>query len=363
MRTVAQAAGVNGSTVSRALRGAPGASAAVAARIREIARRLGYRTNPLVAALTAQVRTYRRAPHAATIALLDCWPEQRPVWANFDDSLDYMSGIRRRAAALGYAAERVRLSAFDGDLGRLQRFLHTRRMHGLLVLPVPEGTDLSGLDFSRLACATIDFSLERPAVLRRASANYHHNMWLALTTLVARGYRRIGYLTTRIGMQRQDRLGLSAFLAFRIIHPHACVQPCLTDVKRYRQDMARWLERERPDALIASDVELPGDVEATGRRVPEDVACVYFARPPSNPRNLAYLDENYREIGAQAVDMIVDAIHRNDFGLPATLVVHFVDGIWREGSTVRPAAPAEKEGVDRHAGGVPGTSRSHRAPG
>ena len=115
--------------------------------------------------------------------------------------------------------------------------------------------------------------------------------------------------------------------------------------------------------VIYDDSDHPGDVEATGRRVPKDVACVYFARPPSNPRNLAYLDENYREIGAQAVDMIVDAIHRNDFGLPATLVVHFVDGIWREGSTVRPAAPAEKEGVDRHAGGVPGTSRSHRAPG
>jgi len=321
---VAQAAGVNVSTVSRALRGVRGVSPAEAERIRAIARRLGYRPNPFIAAFNAQVRSYRCAPTTATIALLDCWPAARPSWASFDDSVDYIGGINRRA---------------DHDVSpeRLQRLLRTRRIYGLLVLPVPENTDLSALDFSQLACATIDFSLQRPLGMRRASANYYHNMWLALTTLGSRGYRRIGYVMTRLSSQRQDNLSLAAFLAFRLSHPHTCVAPYLSEGRDYRTKLAKWMDRDRPDAVVTNDLVLPDDIVAVGRRMPQDVAGVLMARQTNQMPGVTYIDEDYQEVGAQAVDMIVDAIHRNEFGLPRTLIVHFVDGFWQEGSTVRPA--------------------------
>jgi len=337
IRTIAQAANVSIATVSRALRGVAGVSPAERERVRAVARRLGYSINPFVAAFTAQVRMYRRRPQAATIALLDCWPNERPVWANFDDSLDYMSGIRQRAEALGYRVERIRLADLGHSLDRLQRLLATRRIHGLLVLPVPEDTDLGGLDYTGLACATIDFSLQRPALMRRASSNYYQNMALTLSTLTARGYRRIGFVMTRFASQVQQDLGLAAFLSFRLIQPHTCVKPCLAaNASTLPRDLAAWLNQERPDVVITSDLTLPDDLEATGRRVPEELACVYLATPPDKGWNVAYLDENYHMVGAQAVDMIVDAIHRNEFGLPSTRVVHFVDGFWQEGVTVRP---------------------------
>jgi DNA-binding LacI/PurR family transcriptional regulator len=334
--TIAQAAGVNISTVSRALRGVAGVSPTERDRIRGIARRMGYRPNPFVAAFISQIRTYRRAPMPATIALLDCWTADRPVWANFDNSLDYIGGIRKRAGALGYRVERIRLIDLEGSLDRLHRLLSTRRIYGLLVLPVPEGTDLSGLDFSRLACATIDFSLQWPALIRRASPHYYHNTTLALTTLVERGYRRIGYAVTTIASQRHDDLCLAAFLAFSARNPHLCVSPCLTKVSTRQRDLAAWLRRERPDALITTDFMLPDDLVAAGYRVPDDVAAVSLSQPPASSRQIAYVNEDYREVGAQAVDMIVDAIHRNEFGLPRKRVAHFVDGFWHEGRTVRP---------------------------
>ncbi len=334
-RTIAQAARVNISTVSRALRGAPGVSPAECKRIRALAARLGYRPNPFVAAFTAQVRTYRRSPQSATIALLDCWPEERPRWANFDDSIDYVGGIRDRAGALGYAVERIRLIDLDQSLNRLQRLLTTRNIYGLLILPVPEGTNLSGLDFSHLASATIDFSLQQPTFIRRASPHYYHNTVLALTTLAARGYRRIGYAATNITEQRQDDLSLAAFYVFNTRHPHLCVEPCLIEIATRQRDLAAWLRRERPDALVSSDFLLPDDLCRAGYRVPKDIAAVSLTRPPDPARRATHIDENYREVGAQAVDMIVDAIHRNEYGLPTTHVVHLVDGIWHEGRTVR----------------------------
>lgn len=335
-RTLAQAAGVNVSTISRALRGAPGVSPAERERIRAIAKRLGYRPNPLVAILTAQVRTYRRNPYPSTIALLDCWPENRPIWANFDDSLDYIGGIRDRAESLGYSVERIRMIDLGGSLGRLQKLLATRRIYGLLVLPVPDNTDLSGLDFSQLACATIDFSLNRPNLMLRASPNYYHNMWTALTIMVDRGYRRIGFADTQ-GVQYADSLAYAAFLVYSKRHPGLCVAPCLANSASYKDDLATWLHREKPDALLTSNFNLPADIVAAGYRVPQDIAAVSLCSPPDPTGHVTYIDENYRAVGAQATAMIIDAIHRNEFGLLQTGAVYLVDGIWHEGRTVRPA--------------------------
>lgn len=335
IRTIAAAAGVSVASVSRALRGVRGVVPSERDRIRAVAERLGYRPNPFVAAFTAQVRTYRRNPRPATLAVLDCWPVSRPTWANFDSSLDYMSGIRRRAETLGYDVDVVRLTDLGGSIERLQRLLVTRRIYGLLVLPVPEGTDLSGLDFSQIACSTIDFTLQQPLLIRRASTNYHQNMSLALAVLAERGYKRIGYITTQNSSQRLGDLALSAFLAFRLRHPNLCLPPCLVPLPSARQDLAAWLDRERPDAVVSCDFVFPEDVAAGGWRVPRDVGCVALARPAVKGHLVAHINENYQQVGAEAVDMIVDAIHRNEFGLPSTRIVHFVDGCWHEGATLR----------------------------
>ena len=333
-RTIAHVAEVNVSTVSRALRGVSGVSPAECKRIRAIAKRLGYRPNPYVAAFTAQVRAYRRAPSPALIALLDCWPDERPSWAHFKDNLDYIRGIRDRAEILGYRVEHIRLVDLGGSVERLQRLLTTRHIYGLLVLPVPHNTDLSALNFSRLACATIDFSLQQPSLIRRTSPHYYHNVWLALKTLAERGYKRIGYAETPVTAQGQDNLGLAAFLAFGTRHPQVCVAPCLTEVHTRQHDLTAWVRRERPDAIVTADFLFPDDLTNIGCRVPEDIAAISLSRPPDPARHAAYIDENYREIGAQAIDMIVDAIHRNEFGLPTSRIVHFVDGTWHGGLTV-----------------------------
>ncbi len=338
-RDIARAAGVNAATVSRALRGVSGVSPAVRKRIRALARKLDYHPNPYVSAFTAQVRVYRRMPRPATIAMLDCWPPVRPAWANFNQNIDYVTGIRNRARTLGYQIEPVRLADLNGSLERLQQLLFTRDINGLLVLPTPAGVNLSGLNFSRLACAAIDFTMKNPATMRRTGSNYYHNVWLALTTLAERGYRRIGYVRTIASLQGQDNNPmLAAFFAYRAMHPLVCVTPLFCDVKSRLAKLDAWMRRLRPDVVITSDFLLPDDLKTAGWRVPDEVACMSLSRPPSG-RNVTHIDERNCLVGAQAVDMIVDAIHRNEFGLPSTRIVHLIDGVWREGATVRRRRP------------------------
>jgi DNA-binding LacI/PurR family transcriptional regulator len=62
MRDVAEKAGVNRCTVSRALRDDANVSKKRRQEIQKIAEEMGYRPNPFVQAFTAHVRGYRRRP-------------------------------------------------------------------------------------------------------------------------------------------------------------------------------------------------------------------------------------------------------------------------------------------------------------
>ncbi len=70
MADVARAAGVHPATVSRALRDDPRITAPVRRKVRAAAARLGYRKNPLVAALMSARRARTAAGYQATLAFV-----------------------------------------------------------------------------------------------------------------------------------------------------------------------------------------------------------------------------------------------------------------------------------------------------
>jgi LacI family transcriptional regulator len=302
---------------------------AVRDRIRASAERLGYRPNPFVAAFTSQVRSYRRDCRGAVIALLDCWPHPAPRWFPLRS---YMEGIEARSASLGYRVEMLRLEEMAWDLRRLRTVLDARGIVGVMVLPVPEGADLSGLRFEGLACATIDPSLQSPAEISRVSPDYYHNMRLALDRLVAKGYRRIGFGLSQTVLHRIGDRWMGAFLAFRLEHPETCREPCVAPVADRFASFRNWVEKERPDVIISQDFETGEWLASMGLRVPADVGVVALHRLSTT---IAAVDENQILVGAEAVDAVVDAIHRNCLGLPPVAVQRLVAGTWFDGATLR----------------------------
>lgn len=165
LKDIARKAGVNPSTVSRAMRNDPRISEVVRKRINRLAQKMGYRPNPLVAALGAQVRGYRRAPRGVAIAVLNCWPgTNKSSWRDL-----YIEGITTRTEQLGYRIEHLLLAELDDSVPRLNKILRARGLRGLIILPVPEEIDLSKLDCTHLALATISYSMKNPIVHRAAS--------------------------------------------------------------------------------------------------------------------------------------------------------------------------------------------------
>lgn len=328
-RHVADAAGVNQSTVSRALRNDPKIRPEVRAAIRKCADKLGYRPNPFVSAFSAQVRSYRRSPNGAVLGLLDCNPKGSTTLSS-----DYRKGAEKRAKEHGFKPEVFALRDIDFSFKRLNQMLWTRAISGLLILPVPLGFDLSGLDFSRLATSTVDPTLHSPR-LHRAEPDYFQGMQLCLRVLEERGYKRITFCTTRHEVSLLDEEWLGGFTGWQALKPDAeRMDPFIGDDWE-AGPFKKWFKKHRPDAVIANSHIYFKFCREMGCHPPK-VAYVALNAGSDYP-SMAGISQNQNLVGAAAVDTILAQIHRNDYGLPDTPKKLLIQGTWLEGDSVRRA--------------------------
>jgi LacI family transcriptional regulator len=137
MEDIARAAGVSRSTVSRALRNDPRLKRETCERVKKIAADLGYRPNPFVATLMADLQRKRQPTASSAFAFVTAYPS-REGWRRQNPSfLDYFEGARERAASQGYVLETFWLREPGMTAERFSRMLYTRNIRGLLIPPQP----------------------------------------------------------------------------------------------------------------------------------------------------------------------------------------------------------------------------------
>src|SRR4051812_17779296 len=108
LRTISEQAGVTRMTVSLALRNSPALSAKTRKQVQEIARRLGYRPDPVVATLLGNLRRATRKQNIATLGIVtNVW--QGVTWRDIPTHRAYFEGAKGRAESLGYTVEEFQL--------------------------------------------------------------------------------------------------------------------------------------------------------------------------------------------------------------------------------------------------------------
>ncbi|MEI6465083.1 MAG: helix-turn-helix domain-containing protein, partial [Verrucomicrobiota bacterium] len=122
MADVARRAGVHAATVSRALRDDPRITPAQRKKVRRVAEELGYRTNPLVAALMSARRAGLPPAYKATFACLTRYPAEQAAKFHRDYG-ELLAGARARALAQGYRVEEFNTHAPDLSARRLTEIL------------------------------------------------------------------------------------------------------------------------------------------------------------------------------------------------------------------------------------------------
>jgi len=328
IRDVAERAGVHFTTAAKALRGAPGVAAATVRRVETAAAELGYRPNPMVAALMASHRR-RRQPQAGTLIAIAAWPGQDPSRLLFWQR-EYR-GALTRANALGFRVEI--LDYFGSSPRRFEQILHTRGIQGLLVMPVQTGVQLD-LDWSRYAAVALG-NTYKDSRLHRVAPSYTENVTLALDRLHERGYRRPGLAILLDSLQRTGGGSLHGFAGECLMRFGQLPVPPLTE-DLSPEKVRRWVTRERPDAILTLEPAFHKKLEAVGVRVPEDCAVVNLSIHDPKNATVAGIDQCLELIGERAVEVVSGMLNRNERGLSQNPRIVLHQGEWVEGSTVRP---------------------------
>jgi LacI family transcriptional regulator len=334
--SIAARAGVSRSTVSRALRNDPRISKETATRVRDAAQSLGYRPNPLLAALMERVRHGREVSYQGTLAVIT-EAEDAARWYGTASSWENIHrGAVQRAHERGYQMEFFSTRHYDKEGRRLSQILRSRGIHGVYVAP-GFSERRARLDWSAFSAATTGYGLVDPA-LHRVCYNNYHGIQLACRRLQDLGYKRIGLYLEQRNDEVTDHNYLAGFLLFlESVAPRQQIRPVLVP-KYERQSFQTWLEQSEPDAVISSTRLLLEWAREKGAKCPDELGFVHLDHH-ARLSGCAGINHNSELIGAAVVDLIVAQLHRGEIGLPQHAMTTVVEGFWVHGETVRNPAP------------------------
>lgn len=343
-RDVALRAGVGRSTVSLALKGHPKISAETRDRIMSAAESLGYSPDPMLSALATYRNRIRESAFHGTLA----WvvnAQSGYQWENGPYYISYFAGAATRAATHGYHLEKFVLNA-DGITGaRLAAILRARNVAGLLLCPQPRAGMSMDFAWEDFAAVTFGYTLVSPLLNTVASAHFLNTRHV-VRELAVRGYKKIGLVIDRTTDRRCGSNVYAGFLVEQELDDRLTRVPAFLDFepentrqKDYGPKLAAYVRKHRLDAIVTSDYHIMDVLTAQGIRSAGDIGVAGLSLPsPDTP--LAGVVEDSTRIGTVAMDMLVGMVERGERGLPPSPVRVHVEGVWHEGTTLRPRREA-----------------------
>lgn len=332
LKTVAKTAGVSTSTASRALQNSPQIALATRRRIQEIAKQLGYHTNPYVSVLMAHVRQTRPPPYTATLAWIDRLPPN--AWRENPVQTLFFNGAVARAEALGFRIERVPCHDPKLNPSRLGDILRSRGINGVLCSADRPDARLMELplDPNAVAVATVGCRFTKPD-LHFSTNDQFITARMGHRRLIDLVYQRVGFVTTRSLEEIVDHRFSGGYLSVLATRTDGLGIPVFFADENDDDAFASWLRRYQPDAVLTTFmIDVLAKIRGAGLRVPQDVAFAMLDWNDTLP-DVAGIRQDHERVGAGAVDVLVSQIKRNEFGVPVHPQGVLIEGEWVDGKT------------------------------
>jgi len=333
MQEVAKRAGVGKSTVSLALRNDPRLRPRTRQRIQRIADQLGYRTNPTVATLMAQLRSSSSPGYQSALGFVNASPNQRML-QEIPTFAEWVSGASERANQLGYSFDHFWLHDPHVAPTRLPRILSSRNIRGIIIAANESPTLPPQFDslWKHSACVVLGIRPSEPQ-LHFSSNDQYATALQAIEEVRKRGYKRPGLVISR---QTDELLDFRFSAGF-----HTGQQKLSTDTQlpvfAFQPDklvaFRQWYETHRPDVILCLHRRVKTWLDQLGLKVPRDVALAHLDRT-DDLEDWAGMNQNSKLIGASAVDLLIGQLHRNETGVPPFAKSILVQSTWVDGETV-----------------------------
>jgi LacI family transcriptional regulator len=333
MKDLALSLGVDQSTVSLALSNSGKISAAMRKRVREAADKMGYRPNPLVAALMRNRRTRAKHSFQGVIAYLRFFPwekaqEMGPIFSLFQ------KGAFSQADSLGFKCEDYFIKEAT-SLDRLTREFKAKGIRGILISPLANnfGGQLKIGSWEDFSTITIGPSLRNPR-LHRVMSHHHENLLEAYKKCTEAGHRKIGLCFRKSTDERMQGLWKGAYLAAVSELPSRLKMPYLVAPEIEKSQFLDWISRYKPTAIIVSRPFLILEYLKEARiSVPQDISVVTCSTGVPNGQVSGIVEDGFT-IAAKAMNRLASSLYSNEFGVPAFPEDILIRGTWNHGETL-----------------------------
>jgi hypothetical protein len=330
---VAREAGVSTFTASMALRGSAKVAPATRERVLAAAAAIGYRTNPLVRTVMAGIRHRQHRLTGNVIAFLVT--RER---ANRPHQLDYQDRLRKgaevRARHYGFRLESIHFSSASGSGRRLQQVLDARGIVGVMVPPVPNNDFAFGLEWERLACVAIGHSFAEVPT-HRVSSNHARFMRTALKACANLGWSRPGLAVSNRLVEATDEAVVGGYFGSTYLTGgNFAIPPYLYDDDDfYEPGFLDWVRREEVGVVLTMRGSLYDTLRDAGYEIGRDIGYAMLNWHSGDAR-FAGIDQHMPELGAAAIDLLVQVMQANEFGIPSLPRIVELDGDWVDGPSL-----------------------------
>lgn len=329
LKDVAKAANVGLATASRALRDDPSTSKKTAAHVKAVAEKMGYVPDPSMSRLIERRWHGRRAQDVANLGFI------------FDSRLaaradEQYRKYKKAAANMGYTLISEDLAEFR-TLKSLMNRIYTQGIKGLALAQLPSVPfDLAPV-LKKYAAVSLGLSAYQPEcpVIMHDEFFCMHAAW---RTLQEKGYQRIGLILPDYPESQSANLRLGAALVCRQHTPSADRVPALFLKDSPDLDYStfeKWMEKHRPDVLLATTHDRAKDLRECGLKIPADIpfATNNLWDAAEQGAIAGYFRDNL-DLFEQGLQLLHMMIRSGTVGASRVSLVELVKGRWIDGKSL-----------------------------
>ena len=332
LKDIAKRLGVSHATVSLALNNSPKVADATRERVKAMAKEMGYRASPYVSALMASRRTGKDISQAPVIALIT--PNQSAThWKQRHHLRRFIDSCTATAQSLGIRAELFWIGGADMSARRLNDILYNRGIRGAVLMSHGMWGERMNHAWQEVATVTYGARELKPDT-DWVAADFYGNMELVLNVLSEHKLTRVGFAMDKPFHYEHHNRWLSAYLSQQYTQRIEPIEPWL-DAKPDFEGFKQWFGQAKPEVIICvHPLTVINWLEMLGLRVPGDVSVVAI-NTAERDGVISGIVENTHTCGKLAMELLIDRIHKGDFGTYAEPYHITVKGQWNQGQTLK----------------------------